>query len=481
MAFARLLFSLSAFIHSYHLVSAQPAYVYNNDYGVVNISGAENDGTRVYNWTLKYPLGFLCEDPNWKKIVIINMTAVTVQADLVLAIGTSDEYFAVAIPYDGGMRIPLYAKDANGEYTIATTVGKLGNYSAYSGLSVVPPSGSPLLDATTTLEEQYTTDTDFRRSLVPSKDAWEWEHLVDYDSPMYGGPIAQNTDLLTLEIFGDRVTDRSQLVILKNGLNVSMQMTSTWSLRVSERMFLFMGMDAAVGQQEIFELSRIDSIDECTVVTIPTPPTTQPSRSPSVSPTLPTVEPSNAPTTDPSATPTSETAVPSSDPTAVPTRVVTLSPSDDPTKFVTSEPTAVPSGIPTEVPSSQGLSEAPTVGRQTMAPSMQPTKEPSEEPSEVPSAEPSSDPSESPSRSPLPFGQTHAPVTSRPTMEPTVVPTTQPTEMPSVVIVGVSSDEPTKEPTVYERPQTTLDNTSQATVLTVLGGLVVMYIQFLMM
>merc|ERR1719471_2743856 len=93
------------------IVKAQPTYVYDNSYGTVNISGAENDGNTFYNWTLKYPLGFLCEHPNWNKTITIAMTAVTSQADLVLAIGTNAEYFALAIPYDGGMRIPLTIKD----------------------------------------------------------------------------------------------------------------------------------------------------------------------------------------------------------------------------------------------------------------------------------------------------------------------------------------------------------------------------------
>ena len=163
------------FVISTLRVHAQPSYVYDNSYGTVNISGAENDGNTYYNWTLKYPLGFLCEHPNWIKTITIYMTAKTSEADLVLAIGTNSEYFAVAIPYDGGMRIPLTIKDDNGDYTVSSNYANLGNYSAYSGLSVVPPPGSDLLSATTTLEEQYLTDTDFRRSLVPSKNAWEWE------------------------------------------------------------------------------------------------------------------------------------------------------------------------------------------------------------------------------------------------------------------------------------------------------------------
>merc|ERR1719242_682964 len=154
------------------------------------------------------------------------MTAVTTEADLVLGIGTNTEYFAVAIPYDGIMIIP---HDVNG---VIASYANLGSYAAYSGLSVVPAAGSDLLTATTTLEEQYLTDTDFRQALVPSKDAWEWEHLIPYGDPLFdyaSGPFQTNSDELTLEILGDRETDQTQLTIFKNGYNISIVMTSTWS------------------------------------------------------------------------------------------------------------------------------------------------------------------------------------------------------------------------------------------------------------
>eukprot|EP01083_Nonionella_stella_P151858 485914_1 len=223
----------------FHIIWCQPTYVYDG-VSAVNISGATNDGTTHYNWTFKYPLGFLCEDPNWVKTLVINMTALTQQADLVLAFGTNTEYFALAIPYDGGMRIPLKLKDGTG-------TAKMDE--AYSGLSVAPPPNSPLYTATTTLEQQYVTDPDFRYSLIPSADPWEWHHLINKTHPLYGGALSTNSDQLKLRIFGDRQSGANgftQLTITKNHVNITTQMSSTWPFGQAQDIFLFMGMDAAV-------------------------------------------------------------------------------------------------------------------------------------------------------------------------------------------------------------------------------------------
>jgi len=397
-------------------VRAQPSYVYDNSFGTVNISGAENDGDTFYNWTVKYPLGFMCEDPNWIKTVTLRMTAKTSEADLVLAIGTNTEYFAVAIPYDKGMRIPLRIADSNGDYTVSSTFSNIGNYSAYSGLSVVPPPGSNLLTATTTLEEQYLTDTDFRRSLVPSGNAWEWEHLVSYDSPLYQGPFSINTEELVLEIFGDRDLDRTQLTIFKNGHSVSIQMTSTWPWFEAEDMFLFLGMDAATGQQEVFELRGIDSVDNCTSQTVPTSPitlspTADPTAEPTAAPTESTADPSTAPSAEPTATPSSE-----------PSDFPTLAPSDSPSAAPILAPTASPSAAPTASP--------------TVSPSIAPTVATTESPTVFPTVFPTAFPTAFPTVFP----------TAGPTLFPSEVPTVVPSAVPSAVLTAEPTASPTASP-----------------------------------
>eukprot|EP01083_Nonionella_stella_P178903 633503_1 len=341
---------------------SNPTYVYDG-VSAVTVSGEENDGTQHFNWTFKYPLGFLCEDPNWVKTLVINMTALTQQADLVLAFGTNTEYFALAIPYDGGMRIPLKLKDG-------TNTAKMDE--AYSGLSVAPPPNSPLYTATTTLEQQYATDTDFRYSLIPSKDPWEWYHLINKTHPLFDGALSINSNLLKLRIFGDRTSGLTQLTITKNGVNITTQMSSTWPFGQAQDIFLFMGMDAAIGQQEIFFIHGIASVDECTIQTVPTPPTTssptdatlQPSHAPiTVAPTdnpsrLPTLIPSVAPTRFPSITPSKTPSITTSDPSISPsdTPVATftlypsISPSDDPTVGPSNQPTSDPSTVPSKAP-----------------------------------------------------------------------------------------------------------------------------------
>ena len=82
------------------LSQAQPAYVYNG-VAAVTLEGQQN-------WTLKYPLGFLCEADNWKKTLTIDVTLTTCerwarynnkncQGDLIMAFGTSDTYFALTV------------------------------------------------------------------------------------------------------------------------------------------------------------------------------------------------------------------------------------------------------------------------------------------------------------------------------------------------------------------------------------------------
>eukprot|EP01084_Bolivina_argentea_P116895 207636_1 len=340
---------------------SNPTYVYDG-VSAVTVSGEENDGTQHFNWTFKYPLGFLCEDPNWVKTLVINMTALTQQADLVLAFGTNTEYFALAIPYDGGMRIPLKLKDG-------TNTAKMDE--AYSGLSVAPPPNNPLYTATTTLEQQYTTDVDFRYSLIPSKDPWEWYHLINKTHPLFEGPLSTNAEQLKLRIFGDRTNGFTQLTITKSDTNITTQMSSTWPFGQAQDIFLFMGMDAAVGQQEIFFIHGIDSIDECTIQTIPTAPTTSSPTADTVTPTIftqnpsksPTLKPSTTPTQFPSDTPTEKPSESTADPSSLPSNAPVSSPSDLPTKSPTLVPTNRPSLSPSMQPSKTQTQAPATDGR----------------------------------------------------------------------------------------------------------------------
>ena len=95
------------------LSQAQPAYVYNG-VDTVTLEGQQN-------WTLKYPLGFLCEADNWKKTLTIDVTLTTCerwapndneacQGDLIMAFGTSDTYFGltVGVPLHCILIVPLF-------------------------------------------------------------------------------------------------------------------------------------------------------------------------------------------------------------------------------------------------------------------------------------------------------------------------------------------------------------------------------------
>eukprot|EP01083_Nonionella_stella_P082479 227650_1 len=316
---------------------AQPTYVYDG-VSTVQVEGAENNGNMVYNWTLKYPVGALCEDPNWVTTLIINVTAITAQADLSIAFGSQTTYLALLIPYDGKMWKSIQTKEL-------------------SGLSVVPAPGKDLITATTTLEQQYATDTDYRKSIIPSKDPEEWYIIYDCcDKPM-----SNNADQLILRLFGDRVNDLTHLTVTKNGESVQAQFTSTWDYRST--VYLYMGMDAAVGQKEIFEISGIQRTDECTIQTLPTQPTTT-----TLTPTLHPTQPSFAPTRITNA------------PTQMslnPTGTVTQSPLASPTVFPSISPIVSPSLFPTKTPTKSTKTPSASTMDFTVLPSKLPTKAPS--------------------------------------------------------------------------------------------------------
>merc|ERR1719242_848777 len=84
---------------SIKLAASQPAYVYDG------ISTETISGLGLVNWTLKFPVGVLCEDITWTTKLLINITSTTNQADLVLAFGTTSIYFATVISFDTGIWI----------------------------------------------------------------------------------------------------------------------------------------------------------------------------------------------------------------------------------------------------------------------------------------------------------------------------------------------------------------------------------------
>jgi len=225
------------------LLSAQPIFVYDG-VSTVNITGQ-------YNWTLKYPLGSLCEDPYWSRTLTVDILAATTEANLIMAFGTSSEYFSVALAYDGKLQIPYEACNCGAVRTHA--------------LYVTPPMNSTLRQATTTLEAQYATSTDFRESLINYEDqTTNWEGFGISDDPM-----STNESPLILEIEGDRVNDETFLTVTKNGQSETLRMGSTWL--TNDDVFLFMGLDAI--NTEIFTLRGIDEMEECEPTASPTAPT----------------------------------------------------------------------------------------------------------------------------------------------------------------------------------------------------------------
>eukprot|EP01083_Nonionella_stella_P177678 625215_1 len=315
--------------------SSQPAFVYDGTSTVI-IEGQ-------YNWTLKYPLGFLCEDPNWIKTLIIDIDAVTTsQADLIMAFGTSTRYFALALAYDGG----LWVHDSAGVWR--------QNYGGW----VAPFPGMELY-STPSLEQQYATSNDFRQSLLPGTDEGEW-----YPLGPSGSDIALNIKPLNLTIFGDRTTQRTQLTLTKGQESTTVEYLSTWPVR--DTAYFFMGMDWIHTEQ--FRLRSIQSVDECTIQTVPTAPTTP-------SPTQGTMHPSTAP----------NTISPTQNPSLIPTQTLSYAPTD------------FPSVMPTKIPRIASSDPSVTPSREPSAsPTLYPTT--SLNPTDYPTHDPSMPPSRSPAR-----------------------------------------------------------------------------------
>ena len=113
--------------------------------------------------------------------------------------------------------------------------------------------------ANISLEHQYSQNTDFRQALIKGSDTTiEWEMIADYEN--WNNPFAQNSDQLILDICGDRVNNRTYLLMIKNDREVAIHLNSTWGY--DEEVFLYLDNDNE-GVMETFELSGILSENHC--------------------------------------------------------------------------------------------------------------------------------------------------------------------------------------------------------------------------
>merc|ERR550534_2795602 len=165
--------------------------------------------------------------------------------------------------------------------------------------------------------------------------------------------------------------------------------------------------------------------DDTTQTPSRNPTTENPTQTPSRNPTTenPTKSPSMSPSTE------NPTKTPSVSPSVVPT----LSPStEDPTQMpsrnpTTEEPTKFPSVSPSTEEPTMTPSEFPTTEEPTRSPSEDPTKTPSVSPSDVPTLYPTTeDPTQMPSRNPTTDDPTQAPSMSPSTENPTKFPSVSP-------------------------------------------------------
>ena len=123
---------------------------------------------------------------------------------------------------------------------------------------VTPPNGNPLHQATVSVEQQFTQHQDFRRSLIKGlNQTKEWERLA-----RTGDALGEDSNQLILDIYGDRVNNKTYLDIYKNGRNVSIEIGSTWEY--NEEVFLYFGSDGAIGI-ESFQLSGITKESHCDI------------------------------------------------------------------------------------------------------------------------------------------------------------------------------------------------------------------------
>mmetsp|Transcript_10230 Transcript_10230/g.15393 ORF Transcript_10230/g.15393 Transcript_10230/m.15393 type:complete len:716 (+) Transcript_10230:415-2562(+) len=151
-------------------------------------------------------------------------------------------------------------------------------------------------------------------------------------------------------------------------------------------------------------------------------------------------------TIPPVVVPTTPSPVPGGGGTKVITDSPTLQPSPPPSPL----PTKLPTALPTPKPTTQSPTPLPTVEPTTKAPTEVPTmrpttKAPTEEPTDVPSYSPTSRPTPGPTRNPTPR-PTRNP-TPNPTNSPTPKPTPKPSPVPSVSPTGSPSVSPSASPT----------------------------------
>ena len=140
-------------------------------------------------------------------------------------------------------------------------------------LFVTPAAGSPLQPALSSLEGQF--GRNWRSSLIQGTvQTDEWEVLRDcseYNNNCKDDPMAQNTSPIIMEIKGDRINNRTELKITKNGVDSSIVINSTWGLGLD--VFVYFGIDSM--EQEKFTLSRIHQNDICSWTPAPTNHLTQ--------------------------------------------------------------------------------------------------------------------------------------------------------------------------------------------------------------
>eukprot|EP00577_Skeletonema_sp_RCC1716_P003361 CAMPEP_0113417722 /NCGR_PEP_ID=MMETSP0013_2-20120614/25805_1 /TAXON_ID=2843 ORGANISM="Skeletonema costatum, Strain 1716" /NCGR_SAMPLE_ID=MMETSP0013_2 /ASSEMBLY_ACC=CAM_ASM_000158 /LENGTH=1019 /DNA_ID=CAMNT_0000304871 /DNA_START=141 /DNA_END=3200 /DNA_ORIENTATION=+ /assembly_acc=CAM_ASM_000158 len=174
-------------------------------------------------------------------------------------------------------------------------------------------------------------------------------------------------------------------------------------------------------------------------VTSTSPPTTMNSRAPPTS-DAPSPQPTSGTTTiPPVVVPTTPSPVPGGGGTKVITDSPTLQPSPPPSPL----PTKLPTALPTPKPTTKSPTPLPTVEPTTKAPTEIPTvrpttKAPTEEPTDIPTYSPTLRPTPMPSRNPTP----------NPTNSPTPKPTPKPSPVPSVSPSGTPSVSPSASPTV---------------------------------
>ena len=129
------------------------------------------------------------------------------------------------------------------------------------------------------MEQRYEQNGNFRGSLITGlNQTKEWQKMADDNGQT--NPLGLNSNQLILDINGDRLNNKTYLLIQKNGLQVSIELTSTWGY--GQQVFVYMSVD---GSTESFQLYDITTESSCDTNPPTTSPSNQPSESPSEAPT----------------------------------------------------------------------------------------------------------------------------------------------------------------------------------------------------